>query len=132
MNLFGDHHTTREESHFLVCLAVKSAKGMEIHHLNEIRVDDDEIHFRADGLAGNSTNTLMDVSAMQRWFESREPWCVSAPWYGVTRSAEIEGGGTMQLNLPIVATFWPRDRSEVWLLLEEPDDGQTQGAVPKE
>ena len=42
---------------------------------------------------------------------------MTAPWYAVIAEAEVEGGGTIRRNNPIVAMYWPPRRNELWLLV---------------
>jgi hypothetical protein len=103
-----------------VCLAERQSDGRAaLHYVVEIRIDGEEVHFLAEAVFGicSTQDEPMNALTMQRWFENQPPWCVTAPWYGVIRAAEIEGGGTIRSNDPIIATYWPPKRNELWLLI---------------
>ena len=109
-----------EQTHFLVCLAKWQSDGRAaLHYVVEIRIDGEEVHFLTEEVFGvcSTQDEPMNALTMQRWFDSQPPWCVTAPWYGVTRAAEIEGGGTIRINDPIIATYSPPRRTELWLLV---------------
>lgn len=120
-SVFGkDFLLNAEQARFLVYLAMRQKDGQAaLHCVIEIRIDDEEIHFLTEEVLGicSKQDEPMNALTMHRWFESQPPWCVTAPLYGVTRAAEIEGGGTIQSNVPIIATYWPPRRNELWLLV---------------
>lgn len=108
-----------------VCLATRTADGrVTLQAVEDIRIDDDEFHFRVIGLSAiaRSSEGSWDAGRMQHWFESQESEYGDAAWFGVVHSADIDPSGTIQLNLPIVATFWPGWRNELWLLLGPIED----------
>lgn len=115
--VFGKEYVLKvEQSDFLVCLATIGNNGRaDLRHVTEIKIDDDEIHFLTQ--ESGTQSEPINVLAMQRWFENQRGSCVSASWYGVTRAAAIEGGGTVQFNEPIIGTYWPPRRNELWLLM---------------
>lgn len=119
-SIFGkDYLLNVEQAHFLVYLAMRQSDGRAaLHCVIDIRRDDEEIYFIPEELSGSSStqHEPMNASTMHRWFENQPSWCATAPWYAVIAEAEIEGGGTIRSNDPIVAMYWPPRRNELWLL----------------
>ncbi len=137
-SVFGkDYLLNVEQTHFRVCIAERQSDGRAaLHYVVEIRISDEEIHFITEEQSGvlSTQYEPTDALSMHRWFENQPPWCVTAPWYAVTRAAEIEGGGTIQSHDPVVATYWPPRRNEVWLLAgsrEEWLTAENEIRVPK-
>lgn len=120
-SVFGkDYLLSDQQAHFLVCLAMRQSDGRAaLHCVSDIRRDDEEVYFIPEAVPGSSStqHEPMNASTMQHWFEDQPSWCVTAPWYAVIAEAEVEGGGTIRRNNPIVAMYWPPRRNELWLLV---------------